>query len=328
MTTRSVSVVGAGGWGTALALVAHGAGNRVTLAARSDAKAGELREAGTNARYLPGIALPHDLVVTADLATVADSDIVVLAVPAQASRVALEAIGNEALEGKIVVLTAKGLETGTRKRQSEILTQIAPNADHAVLSGPSFAVDVAAQKPTAVTVAALDPELAEGVCRVFAGPAFRPYAASDPQGVELAGALKNVFAIACGAVEGAGLGLSARSAVLARGFAEFSRLVSALGGAPATLTGLAGLGDLVLSCTSTKSRNFSLGVALAHGETSVEGTAEGAHSAPVALEMAQAAGIDVPIVAAVNALLAGRADIGTLVNELMARPLRREDGET
>jgi glycerol-3-phosphate dehydrogenase (NAD(P)+) len=246
-------------------------------------------------------------------------------VPAQASRGALSLI-RDRIAGKPVVLSAKGLETGTLKRQSEILAELAPTALPFVLSGPSFATDVAAGRPTAVTLAGNDPALTEAVAAALAGPALRPYAADDIVGVELAGALKNVYAIASGAIEGAGLGASARSALIARGFAELSRLVGAMGGQASTLAGLAGLGDLTLSCTSTQSRNYRYGVALGRGVApSADDLAEGVATAPVAQGMARGLGIDAPLIDAVNLLLAGEQSIDLIVAGLMSRPLKRED---
>jgi glycerol-3-phosphate dehydrogenase (NAD(P)+) len=229
-----------------------------------------------------------------------------------------------------VVLSAKGLETGTLQRQSEILADMAPAAIGYVLSGPSFAGDVAAGRPTAVTLAGEDAEATSALAAALAGPGFRPYAADDRIGVEVAGALKNVYALACGAVEGAGLGASARSALIARAYAEMARMVSAMGGSATTLTGLAGLGDLTLTCTSVQSRNYQFGIGLGQGnsaEAIVAGgakLAEGVATAPVAEALARSLGVDTPLIGAVNDVLARRADIATVVAGLMTRPLKRE----
>jgi glycerol-3-phosphate dehydrogenase (NAD(P)+) len=251
-----------------------------------------------------------------------------MAVPAQATRVAIQIVGADVLAGKPVILSAKGLEHGTLLRQSEILHELAPAAMPYVLSGPSFAADVAAGRPTAVTLAGDDASATSDLAAALAGPGFRPYAADDRVGVELAGALKNIYALGCGAVEGAGLGASARAALLARGFAEMSRLVSAMGGSATTLTGLAGLGDLTLTCTSTQSRNYRYGIALGRGDrvaASAAGLAEGVATAPVAQRMAQEHGIDAPLIDAVNLLLEGSTGIDAIVAGLMSRPLKRED---
>jgi glycerol-3-phosphate dehydrogenase (NAD(P)+) len=224
-----------------------------------------------------------------------------------------------------VVLTAKGLEQGTLKRQSEVLAEAAPGAIPFVLSGPSFAVDVAAGRPTAVTLAGDDEGLTEAIASALAGPSFRPYAGGDRIGVELAGALKNVYALAAGAVDGAQLGASARAALIARAFAELSRIIPAFGGKAETLTGLAGLGDLTLSCTSEQSRNYQHGKALGRGEPLPASLAEGVFTAPVAQMLARQAGVDAPLIDAVNLLLTGNVTITHIVAGLMSRPLKRED---
>ena len=329
MPGERIAVVGAGAWGTALAQAAAMAGNDVTLVARSPALVDEINRHHTNAHYLPEVLLSGRIIAAGGLDVAAD--LVILAVPAQASRAALLDIGEVALSGIPVVLTAKGLEAGTLKRQSQILAELVPRAVPYVLSGPSFADDVAAGRPTAVTLAGDDPEATLATAEVLAGPTFRPYAAGDRVGVELAGALKNVYALGCGAVEGAGLGASARSALLARGFAELSRIVVAMGGAASTLTGLAGLGDLTLSCTSTHSRNYQFGMALGRGENVAEikahgaRLAEGVATAPVAQQLAGSLRIDAPLIDAVNLLLDGDSSIGVIVAGLMARPLKREE---
>lgn len=329
MPAKQVAVVGAGAWGTALAQAAAMAGCDVVLVARSPALVEEINRHHTNAHYLPEILLSERITGSGGLDAAAE--LVILAVPAQASRAALLGIGAVALAGIPVVLTAKGLEAGTLKRQSQILSELAPQAIPYVLSGPSFADDVAAGRPTAVTLAGDDPDATLMLAEILAGPSFRPYAAGDRVGVELAGALKNVYALGCGAVEGAGLGASARSALLARGFAELSRIVVAMGGAASTLTGLAGLGDLTLSCTSTHSRNYRFGMALGRGENAGEikahgaKLAEGVATAPVARHLARNLGIDAPLIDAVNLLLEGTSSIDEIVAGLMARPLKREE---
>ncbi len=324
MPLDRVAVIGAGAWGTALAQAAAMAGRSVTLVARDAAVVAEINERQTNRGHLGNVRLSDRIAGAGQFD--GEGDIVVMAVPAQATRAALEAIGAPALSGKPVVLTAKGLEAGSLKRQSEILAEVAPDAVPFVLSGPSFAADVAAGRPTAVTLAGDDAQQTSELAAALAGPSFRPYAADDRIGVELAGALKNIYALACGAVEGAGLGASARSALLARGFAELTRVVVAMGGSAQTLTGLAGLGDLTLSCTSVQSRNYRTGIALGRGESSEGiGLAEGVATAPVALGLARRLGIEVPLIEAVNSLLTGAASIAEIVQGLMSRPLKRED---
>ncbi len=251
---------------------------------------------------------------------------IVLAVPAQASRAVLAAAGDR-LAGKPVVLSAKGLEAGTLKRQSEILAELQPRAVPYVLSGPSFAADVAAGRPTAVTLAGDDPEQTSEIAAALAGPSFRLYAADDRLGVELAGALKNVYALGCGAVEGAGLGASARSALLARAFAELTRLIVAMGGSASTLTGLAGLGDLTLSCTSTQSRNYQYGdgAGQRRGHCGHRPRRGRVHRAGGASRSPTGLGIDAPLIDAVNLLLGKTTTIDQIVAGLMSRPLKREN---
>jgi glycerol-3-phosphate dehydrogenase (NAD(P)+) len=324
----TVAVIGGGAWGTALAQASVMAGRAVTLVVRDAGQADEINARRTNTRFLGDLALHHAIRASTAFPP---SDIVILAVPAQASRQVLAELDPRLLEGRPVVLSAKGLETGTLARQSEILRDMAPGAIPFVLSGPSFAADVAAGRPTAVTLAGDDATKTSTLASALAGPSFRPYAADDRIGVEIAGALKNVYALACGAVEGAGLGLSARSALIARGYAEMARMVAAMGGSATTLTGLAGLGDLTLTCTSTQSRNYQFGMALGRGQSPAAilaagaPLAEGVATAPVARQLAASFDVEVPLVDAVTAVLSGTADIATIVAGLMSRPLKRED---
>ena len=324
MLLERIAVVGAGAWGTALAQAAAMAGRTVSLVARDRAVIEEVNQRSRNSSYLGDLRLSERVTALDHLEAAAD--LVILAVPAQASRAALSLVGPDRLANKPVLLSAKGLETGTLMRQSEVLAEIAPTAIPFVLSGPSFATDVAAGRPTAVTLAGDDASDTSEVAAALAGPALRPYAADDRIGVELAGALKNVYALAAGAVEGAGLGPSARSALIARSFAELTRMVVAMGGSASTLTGLAGLGDLTLSCTSTQSRNYRYGIALGRGELAMPGElVEGVATAPVAQRLAEQLDIDAPLIAAVNRLLQGSASIDDIVAGLMSRPLKRED---
>lgn len=319
MALERVAVIGGGAWGTALAQAAATAGREVSLVARDRAVLDEINRSHRNTKHLGAQVLSPRIVAREKFDR---ADLVILSVPAQASRAALSSLK---LDGVPVVLTAKGLEEGTLKRQSEVLADVQPNAIPYVLSGPSFAVDVAAGRPTAVTLAGDDADATEALAAALAGPGFRPYAAGDRVGVELCGALKNVYALAAGAVDGAALGASARSALIARAFAEMSRLLPALGADAATLNGLAGLGDLTLSCTSVQSRNYRHGVALGRGDPSPAELAEGVFTAPVAQRLARQAGVDAPLIDAVNLLLTGSVDITTLVGGLMSRPLKREN---
>lgn len=327
MALETVAVLGGGAWGTALAQAAAMAGRKVTLVLRQPAQADAI-----NATHINEAALPGQVLLSAiSASTVPEpADIFILAVPAQATRTLLTSLDPNLLAGRPVVLSAKGLETGTLARQSEVLADMAPEAIGYVLSGPSFAGDVAAGRPTAVTLAGDDASATSDLATALAGPGFRPYAADDRIGVEIAGALKNVYALACGAVEGANLGASARSALIARGYAEMARMVHALGGSAHTLTGLAGLGDLTLTCTSVQSRNYQFGMALGAGGTTEDilaggaKLAEGVATAPVAAALARSLAVDAPLIDAVDAFVAGRADIATIVAGLMSRPLKRE----
>jgi glycerol-3-phosphate dehydrogenase (NAD(P)+) len=254
------------------------------------------------------------------------ADAIVLAVPAQAVRAAADHASPYIPADTPVVIAAKGLEHGTDKRLSEVVSETIPQCRPAVLSGPGFALDVALGLPTAVTIAAPDGELALSLCEAFAGPAFRPYAETDVAGVEIGGAVKNVLAIAAGVVAGRGLGASALAALVARAFAELRRLGEALGARPETLMGLSGLGDLVLTCSGPQSRNFSYGQALGRGgaPAAPHALAEGIATAPVARDLARRHHIEAPIIEAVAAILAGQISIDAAIEGLMARPLKHE----
>ncbi len=325
-----VFVIGAGAWGAALGQAARGAGHEVVLCGRNGSAIATINATHRLPSYLGDLVLDPGIAAQTGFAGLEDAHLVLMVVPAQATRETLTAIGRGALGGKPVILCAKGFERETNRRQSEILAELAPDAEPFVLSGPSFAHDVAAGKPTAVTLAGPAVERAEEIAALLAGPSFRPYASGDIIGVEMCGGLKNVYALGAGAIEGAGLGLSARSAFLARAFAEMGRLIAAHGGSEATLSGLSGMGDLALSCTSPASRNYAYGVALGEGGSAADikerglGLAEGVFTAPVARELARAGGVDAPLIEAVNLLVSGKARIETLVPMLMMRPLKRE----
>ncbi|WP_339646278.1 NAD(P)H-dependent glycerol-3-phosphate dehydrogenase [uncultured Pelagibacterium sp.] len=329
--SAKIFVIGAGAWGTALAQAARLAGNDVVLVGRDPAAIDEINSAHTLKSYLGAIGLDPYLKAQTGISGIEEADAILMVVPAQATRAILAAIGPEALAGKPVILCAKGLEMATNDRQSQILTELAPAAEPFVLSGPSFAHDVAAGKPTAVTLAGPTIERAEAIGALLASDSFRPYASGDIVGVEMCGALKNVYALGAGAIEGAGLGLSARSAFLARAYAELGRMIAAMGGSEATLSGLAGIGDLALSCTSSQSRNYRFGVALGQGRSVDDiaaagmGLAEGLFTTPVARAVAERDAIDAPLVGAVDLLISGRARIEAIVPMLMRRPLKREE---
>jgi glycerol-3-phosphate dehydrogenase (NAD(P)+) len=321
-----LGVVGGGAWGTALASVAAREGASVLLWAREPEVVEAINTTHENALFLAGIPLPDSIEATRSLEALGGCEALLIVVPAQHIRTILAGM---TIGATPLVLCAKGIEAGTRLLVGEVARQVQPDAPIAVLSGPTFAFEVAGGKPTAVTLACADEALGARIADRLAGPTFRPYASSDVIGAEIGGAVKNVLAIACGVVEGAGLGQNARAALIARGFAEMTRFGMARGARAETLAGLSGLGDLVLTCSSTSSRNFSLGVGLGQGHPAQElladrrTVAEGAFTAPVLREAAAESGVDMPVTEAVCALLDG-ADVREVVGALLARPLTRE----
>jgi glycerol-3-phosphate dehydrogenase (NAD(P)+) len=329
----TAAVIGAGAWGTALAQVCRRAGLETMLWAREPEVAEEVNTSRTNAMFLPGITLDEGITAVTGLAPCAGADLILAVVPAQHMRAMLTHLAPHLRAGQPVVLCAKGIEQSSLKLMTQVLADVAPAALPAVLSGPSFAGEVAKGLPTAVTLACPDEALGEALARAVATPSFRPYWAADVVGAEAGGAVKNVLAIACGIVEGAGLGRSAHAAVVTRGFAELTRLAVALGADARTLAGLCGLGDLVLTCSSSQSRNMSLGLALGRGE-SLEAAlagklsvAEGVASAPAVRALAQRLDVETPICEAVAAVLAGERDLGEAIGGLLSRPLRTEREE-
>jgi len=328
--TEDIFVVGAGAWGVALAHAAAVGGCNVALCGRDQAVADIINQTHANPQFPDLASVDQNVRAQIGYAGIEGAQTILMVVPAQVTRQALSEIGVDRLAERNIVLCAKGLEQGTLKRQSEIVAELVPDAVPFSLSGPSFAIDVAQSKPTAVTLAGPSLAQAREIVDLLAGPTFRPYSSDDLIGVELAGALKNIYALGAGAVEGAGLGFSARSSLIARGFAEMGRLVEALGGQSVTLNGLAGLGDLTMSCTARESRNYEFGYRLGAGESvqqildSGAKLAEGVFSSPVGFKLAHQNGVDVPIIGAVNALLDGKVTIDILVSKLMARPLRSE----
>jgi len=276
-------------------------------------------------RYLPGSPIDARVACTAlEVLAPAAQDAILLAVPAQQSRAALAAIAARLPAGMPVIACAKGIERSTRKFMTEVIADCAPAARPAILSGPGFAEEVARGLPTAVTLAAGDEQLAATLARALGSATFRPYHSTDVRGVEIGGAAKNVFAIATGIVAGRRLGASAAAALTTRGFAELARFGTALGARPETLTGLSGLGDLILTCASAQSRNFSLGVALGRGEAPARRLAEGAFTAAVVVELAQRAKVEMPIAIAVAAILDGSSSVDQAIENLLTRPFRKE----
>ncbi|MGJ4901877.1 NAD(P)H-dependent glycerol-3-phosphate dehydrogenase [Bradyrhizobium sp. HKCCYLRH2060] len=322
---QTISIIGAGAWGTALAAVAARAGRDVTLYARDADHAARIASARENPR-LPGIPLADSIAVTADLARAARADAVLIVVPAQHLRGAVMHLAPLLRPGTPLIACAKGIEHGTHKFMTEVIAEAAPNAIPAILSGPSFADDVARGLPTAVTLAARDEPLAAALVQALGSPTFRPYHATDVRGVEIGGAAKNVLAIAAGIVAGRQLGASALAALTTRGFAELVRLGRAYGARSETLTGLSGLGDLILTCAGPQSRNFAAGLALGRGEPLPAGKlAEGQYTAPVLVELATSRGVEMPVALAVAAILAGSVTIDAAIEALMLRPFKAEE---
>jgi glycerol-3-phosphate dehydrogenase (NAD(P)+) len=322
---NSVAVIGAGAWGTALADVARRAGREVTLYARDAAHAARMAASRENPK-LPGVKIAADIAVTHDLALAARADILLLAVPAQHLREAARAVAPYLAAAKPLVACAKGIEHGSHQFMTEVIAEAAPAASPAILSGPSFADDVARGLPTAVTLAATDEALARALVQALGSATFRPYHATDVRGVEIGGAAKNVLAIAAGIVVGRKLGASAQAALTTRGFSELARLGRACGARAETLGGLSGLGDLILTCSSPQSRNFALGLALGRNEAPArEKLAEGEFTAPVLVELAASQGVDMPVSNAVAAILSGAITIDAAIEGLLTRPFKAEE---
>jgi len=322
-----IGVIGGGAWGTALAQVAAAGGEPVLLWALEPDVVEAVNVAHENPIYLAGVPLSPAIRATSLLADLESCDALLVVTPAQHVRRVLDGID---AAGKPLVLCSKGIEAGSRKLVSEVVEEVQPAAAIAVISGPTFAHEVAKGLPTAVTLACADEDVGAALAVRLARPNFRPYASTDVIGAEIGGAVKNVLAIACGVVEGRGLGSNARAALIARGFAEMTRFGLARGARPETLAGLSGLGDLVLTCSSMQSRNFTLGKGLGEGRGAAElmadvrTVAEGAFTAPVLQEAARDVGVDMPVVDAVCALLDGTASADTIVSALLSRPLRSE----
>lgn len=320
-------MIGAGAWGTALAQVAAAEGEEVLLWAREPEVVEAVNAKHENPLFLPGVPLSPSIRATGEMADLGACDAFLVVTPAQHMRAVLSGLP---ARGRPLVLCAKGIEEGSGQLMHEVAREVAPDAPLAILSGPTFAHEVAAGLPTAITLAAEDQALRERLAARIARPWFRPYLSADVAGAEVGGAVKNVLAIACGVVEGRKLGQNARAALISRGFAEMTRFGIAKGARPETLAGLSGLGDLVLTCSSVSSRNFSLGIGIGEGIAPAElladrrTVAEGAFTAPVLNRAAAEAGVDMPIVAAVCALLAGEAGVDEVVERLLSRPLRAE----
>jgi glycerol-3-phosphate dehydrogenase (NAD(P)+) len=321
---NSVAVIGAGTWGTALAGIAARAGRDVMLYARNPDTAARVAATRENPK-LPGVRLDTSIGVTNELVVAAAADIILIATPAQNLRDAATRLAPHLRKATPVIACAKGIERGTHKFMTDVIAEAAPDAAAAILSGPSFASDVARGLPTAVTLAAKEDALAGALVQALGSPSFRPYHTTDIRGVEIGGAAKNVLAIAAGIVVGRNLGASAQAALITRGFSELARLGRACGARSETLAGLSGLGDLILTCGSPQSRNFALGLALGRGEPPPSGKlAEGEFTAPVLIELAASQSVDMPVSKAVAAVLGGATTIDAAIESLLTRPFKAE----
>lgn len=323
---QTFGVIGAGAWGTALAQSLAVGGRDVLLWAYEADVVDGINAAHQNMTFLPNVTFSDKIKATTDLKTLTKCDALLSVVPAQFTRQTLSSLkGETALNGKPVILCSKGIEISTREFMSDVLAETLPQTVPAVLSGPSFAIDVAKGLPTAVTLACEDEAIGEALIRAVAAPTFRPYLATDVLGAEIGGAVKNVLAIACGMVLGMGLGRSAHAAIIARGFAEMRRLGKALGCNPETLTGLCGLGDLVLTCSSEQSRNMSCGLALGRGEKLEDilgarnSVTEGVATAPALKQMAAELSVEMPICEAVANVLSGELEMQSVLHALLSR---------
>ena len=328
MGAGPIGIVGGGAWGTALAQAAAAAGRDVILSMRDAKLAEEVEGSRINTRHLPEVTLDARIHVTAASDSIRAVGAMLLVVPAQAMREAVQALPPDFPNDVPLVICAKGIERTSGRFLSDIVAELRPGAPVAVLSGPSFAADVARGLPTAVTLACSEGALASALAASMSGPTFRVYHGTDVRGAEIGGAAKNVLAIACGIVQGRGLGESAKAALTARGFAEVLRFARAHGGKAETLMGLSGLGDVVLSCGSAQSRNFAFGERLGRGVPLAEASAgrlvEGVFTAGALVDLARTAKVDMPVSEAVATVVAGRMSADAAVNALMSRPLKAE----
>lgn len=330
MRIGSVGVIGAGAWGTALAIQAQRAGLRTVLWARRPEAAAAIASTRQNPDYLTGATLPAEIAVTNRLEDALGAAVVLYVQPAQHLRAFCATVQPLWRGTTPLVLCAKGIERGTGRLLTDVTAELLPTVPVAVLSGPSFASEVAAGLPTAIVIASTEAPLNEALMQALSAGTFRPYGSLDPIGVGLAGAAKNVLAIACGMVMGAGLGENARAALVTRGLAELARLSQAMGGKAETMLGLAGVGDVVLTCNSMQSRNATLGFELGRGRSLADilaerrSVAEGVTTAEAMDAMAARLKVDMPIASTVSAILAGRAKIDQAIRVLLSRPLKHE----
>ena len=330
MTIKRVGIVGGGAWGTALATVIARADGEALIWAREPDVVTSINETRVNAVFLPDVDLPAGISATGDLADMANTDAILAVTPAQALRQVASDLARSVAPGCPIALCSKGIEADTNLLMSQVLDEVLPQADTMILSGPSFAADVARGLPTAVTLAGSNADTVASLATSLKSAAFRPYLSDDTVGAQIGGAVKNVLAIACGIVDGRNLGESARAALITRGFAEMVRFGMAYGARQGTMNGLSGLGDLVLTCSSPQSRNMSLGMAIGEGRTLDEilgerrSVSEGVYSAAVVTRMAAEKGIEMPIVAAVDRILNHGADVDSTIAGLLSRPIKAE----
>lgn len=331
MKLTSVCVIGGGAWGTALAQTLALGGQNVTLWAREPDVVEDIRTRRVNRAFLPGVSLDHHITATGNISDAAASDAILIVAPAQHVRSTAEALAKGLRPETPVVMCAKGIEQSTGKLMGDVIAEVLPAAQFAVLSGPSFAADVARGLPAALTLACRNETIGRGLAAALSSRQMRLYWSNDVVGAELGGAVKNVLAIAAGIVEGRGLGASAHAAIVTRGFAELRRFGEAMGARAETLLGLSGLGDLILTCGSPQSRNMSLGRGLGEGKSlaSILGSrtavTEGVYTAAAVVRLAREKGVEMPIAEAVHAIIEGRISVEDAITALMLRPLKAED---
>ncbi len=320
-----VGIIGAGGWGTALAILANRAGSRVTMWTRNAQVVESIRTRRENVQYLPEQFIDPSIEVTDDTGFISSCDMLVVTIPAQSLRTVAISLSDTVPSHVPLILATKGIERGSLMLMSEVMQSILPYNPIAILSGPNFAREAAAGLPTATTLALYQTNLADKIAYAIGGKYFRLYVNDDPIGTQIGGAAKNVLAIAAGIVQGRGLGENARAALITRGMVEISRLAKAKGGKEETLMGLSGIGDMMLTCMSTKSRNYSLGVNIGKGTMRASGgLTEGVATAESITQLARKLGVAMPIAFAVNEVLAGNLQVGTAIERLLERPLVSE----
>ena len=317
-----VGVIGAGAWGTALAMLANRAGSRVTLWTRNTQVIDSISTQRENAQYLPGQFIDPAIAITNDTSFISSCDLLILTIPAQSLRTVAISLSDLVPAQLPLILAGKGIERGSLMLMSEVIGSILPHNPYAVLSGPNFAREAAVGLPTATTLATHHANLAEKITFALGGKFFRMYVNDDPVGTQIIGSVKNVLAIASGIVEGRGLGENARAALITRGIVEIARLVKAKGGQEETLMGLSGFGDVLLSCTSRTSRNYRLGIAIGREESMrSSGLTEGVATAESVTQLARKLGVAMPIASAVHAILGGHVGVDSAIEKLLERPM-------